>query len=138
MFIHQVGEGVAHADDGVEASGRNGNILLEGQPVSLLDHPVEERLLSSTVPPGLKRILQHLVREVTGGEVEGRVAAHLLDQHDGVDPSATGRIHDGRAVLLLQQVDEEGLIVGRPAGLLSDVEPPVLGRLPVGILVLHS
>merc|ERR1719209_1714330 len=138
MVIHKIREGVAHADDCIKATSRNGNILLEGHPVPLLNHPVEERFLSSPVPPGFQRVLQHLVREVAGGEVEGGVAAHLLDQHDGVDPSAAGRIHDGRAVLLLQQVDQEGLVVGRPAGLLSDVESPVLGRLPVGILVLHS
>merc|ERR1719500_1170922 len=124
MVIHKIREGVAHADDSIKATGRNGNILLEGHPVPFLNHPVEERLLSSPVPPGLQRILQHLVGEVTGGKVEGGVAAHLLDQHDRVNPSAAGRVHDGRAVLLLQQVDQEGLVVGRPSGLLSDVEPP--------------
>lgn len=138
MIVDEVGEGVAHADDGIVAGSRGLHVLGQGHPVALLDGPVEEGLLPPTLPPGLQRVLQHLVREVTGSQGKGGHGAHLLDQHDGIDTGAGGGVKDSKALVLLQQVDEEVLVVGRPVLLLADVEEPVGGGDPVGVLVEHA
>merc|ERR1711970_849001 len=135
VVVHQMREGVAHADDGIVASTRGLHVLVEGHPVAFLDGPVEERLLPPALPTKLEGILQHLVREVTGCERESRDLAHLLNQHHRVDTGAASSIEDGVTLLLLQQVDQEVLVVGRPALLLSDVEEPVLGGDAVRVLV---
>merc|ERR1712150_111515 len=126
VVVNEMGEGVAHADDGIVASAGGLHVLVEGHPVAFLDGPVKESLFPSTFPTKLERILQHLVREVAGGEREGRDLTHLLDQHHRVGSSAAGSIENGVTLLLLQQVDQEVLVVGRPVLLLSNVEEPVL------------
>merc|ERR1711936_721216 len=138
VVVNEMGEGVAHADDGIVASAGGLHVLVEGHPVAFPDGPVEESLLPSALPTKLEGILQHLVREVTGGEREGRDLTHLLDQHHGVDTCAAGSVEDGVTLLLLQQVDQEVLVVGRPVLLLSDVEEPVLGGDAIRVLVGHS
>merc|ERR1719209_678537 len=65
VVVHEMREGVAHADDGIVASTRGLHVLVEGHPVAFLDGPVEEGLLPSPLPTKLEGILQHLVREVT-------------------------------------------------------------------------
>merc|ERR1719341_1943964 len=138
MVVHEMRERVAHADDGIVASAGGLHVLVEGHPVALLDGPVKERLLPSTLPTKLEGVLQHLVREVTGRERECRDLTHLLDQHHRVNTGAAGRIQDGVTLLLLKQVDQEVLVVGRPVLLLSDVEEPVLGGDAISVLVGHS
>merc|ERR1712233_21567 len=135
VVVNEMGEGVAHADDGIVASAGGLHVLVEGHPVAFLDGPVKESLFPSTFPTKLERILQHLVGEVAGGEREGGDLTHLLDQHHRVDSSAAGSIEDGVTLLLLQQVDQEVLVVGRPVLLLSDVEKPVLGSDSIRVLV---
>merc|ERR1712130_454060 len=135
VVVNEMGEGVAHADDGIVASAGGLHVLVEGHPVAFLDGPVKESLFPSTFPTKLERIVQHLVGEVAGGEREGGDLTHLLDQHHRVDSSAAGSIEDGVTLLLLQQVDQEVLVVGRPVLLLSDVEKPVLGSDSIRVLV---
>ena len=135
MVVDEVGERVAHADDGVVASARGLHVLGQGHPVALLDGPVEEGLLPPPLPTQLEGVLQHLVGVVAGGEGEGGDLAHLLDQHHGVDAGAGGGVQDGVALLLLEGVDQEVLVVGRPVLLLADVEQPVLGGDAIGVLV---
>merc|ERR1712055_667104 len=77
VVVHQMREGVAHADDGIVASAGGLHVLVEGHPVAFLDGPVKESLFPSTFPTELERILQHLVREVAGGEREGRDLTHF-------------------------------------------------------------
>merc|ERR1719239_1341472 len=129
---------VAHADDGIVASAGGLHVLVEGHPVALLDGPVKEGLLPPALPTKLEGIIQHLVGEVTGRERECRDLTHLLDQHHRVNTGAAGSVQDGVALLLLQQVDQEVLVVGRPVLLLSDVEEPVLGGDAIRVLVGHS
>merc|ERR1719187_2113596 len=138
VVVYEMREGVAHADDGIVASPGGLHVLVEGHPVAFLDGPVEEGLLPPPLPTKLEGILQHLVREVTGCEREGGDLTHLLDQHHRVDTGAAGSIQDRVTLLLLQQVDQEVLVVGRPVLLLSDVEEPVLGGDAVCVLVGHS
>merc|ERR1712055_88678 len=138
MVVHEMRERVAHADDGIVASAGGLHVLVEGHPVALLDGPVKERLLPPALPTKLEGILQHLIGEVTGGERECRDLTHLLDQHHRVNTGAAGSVQDGVALLLLQQVDQEVLVVGRPVLLLSDVEEPVLGGDAIRVLVGHS
>ena len=138
MVVHQIRERVAHQKDGIKARA---NILVphvcgEGHPVARMDLPVKEGFLSLMFPPSLQRVLEHLVGEICRSEGEAGSGAHLLDQHHGVDPSATGSIHDPCCLVLLEQIAEEVLVVGRPLLLLPDVEPPVLGSLAIGVLVL--
>merc|ERR1719187_1764188 len=136
--VYEMREGVAHADDGIVASAGGLHVLVEGHPVAFLDGPVEEGLLPPPLPTKLEGILQHLVREVTGCEREGGDLTHLLNQHHRVDTGAAGSIQDRVTLLLLQQVDEEVLVVGRPVLLLSDVEEPVLGGDAICVLVGHA
>merc|ERR1712130_366699 len=138
VVVYQMREGVAHADYGIVASAGGLHVLVEGHPVAFLDGPVEEGLLPPPLPTKLEGILQHLVREVTGCEREGGDLTHLLNQHHRVDTGAAGSIQDRVTLLLLQQVDEEVLVVGRPVLLLSDVEEPVLGGDAIRVLVGHA
>merc|ERR1719209_1341818 len=68
VVVHEMRKRVAHADDGIVASAGGLHVLVEGHPVAFLDGPVKESLFPSTFPTKLERILQHLVREVAGGE----------------------------------------------------------------------
>ena len=174
--VGEVREGVAHADDGVEAvrgGGGDGDRLGEAQPVALLNHcsensynqfihfivcilvyltPFVERLLLPPVPPGLVGGLEHLVGGVGGCHLEAlaqqqdrihpaiifvkiyeklqfsRIRHHIL-------PSSTRHVQDRLAVLALEQVDQEGLVLVRSRCGLPDVELPDLGSLAVRILV---
>merc|ERR1719239_46017 len=63
--VHEMRERVAHADDSIVASSGGLHVLVEGHPVSLLNGPVKEGLLSPPLPAKLEGVFQHLVGEVT-------------------------------------------------------------------------
>jgi len=128
----QMGEGVAQADDCIKAP-HSLHGLGERQPIGLLDCPVIEGGFLPPLPPRLQGAFEHLV-----GEVHGRKAKVLLQQHYGVDPGAASDVQHILALVVAELLHHEVPIMARPLGCVPDVEFPQLGSGTVGVLVLQT
>lgn len=92
--------------------------------------PVVEGRLLPTVPPGLQRVLQHLVGGVDADDLEA-----LLQQHHGIDPGAASDIQYSAASLLSQQTHQEVPIILRTLLNVTDEELPDLRSSAISILI---
>merc|ERR1712180_417641 len=138
MVIDQMRERVAHADDGIVSRPRSSNVLGQCHPVPFLNLPVEEGLLSSSVPANFVGFLEHFVGVVTGRQRKGRDVTHFIQQHHRIDTSPTCSVQDGVGLFFLEQLDKEVLVVGGPGHVLSDVEMPHFSCSSICILISNT
>jgi len=130
MEIRKMSEGIPHANNSIKPSLWFLNIVLQCEPVSLLNDPVLEPFLLPPLPPSLMRNLEHLVRSIRRCHVES-----FLQQHDRVHPSTTSSVQNSGHSLLPQKVNQECLIVLGPGRLVTNIKLPNFSSLSIRILV---
>ena len=68
--VREMSKGVSEKNPSIKTTRRSINILVDSQPVRLLNDPVVEGWFFSSLPPGLVSSLQHFIRGIRRSHLE--------------------------------------------------------------------